>query len=108
MTFFGGGRAGVHFVSIDDIDNKHIVHKACCSWSAGQDIQYVPPEKRRTAETYSKLTYTELIHEHYKRVSFICYFFIMFFADIGRRGQVTNILSVVEVNPWTGVAKQAA
>ena len=37
---------------------------------------------------YSQLSYMQLIHEHYKRV--------------------TNVLSTVEMNPWTGASVSKA
>ena len=61
-------RQGVHFASVDDIPRGHRLHSACCGWSAGQDIQHRPPDKRRTAADFAGLTYRELIVEHYRRV----------------------------------------
>ena len=88
ISSFGAQQQGVHFACVDDIEKGHVVHKACCSWSAGQDIQYLPSEKRRTAVDYSQLSYMQLIHEHYKRV--------------------TNVLSTAEMNPWTGASVSKA
>ena len=52
----------------EDIKKGSRVHAACCSWSAGQDIQHTPAADRKTAKEYAARDYRELIEEHYKRL----------------------------------------
>lgn len=59
---------GVMFLSVDDVKRGDNIHALTCKWSAAQDILHLPPEKRKTAEEYSDLSYQDLIVRHCYRV----------------------------------------
>ena len=54
---------------MDYVQNNDKIHSACCSWNAAQDIMHEEQVcDRRTAETFSLLSYRDLINVHCARV----------------------------------------
>ena len=43
-----------------DIEKGSLVHKACCGWSAGQEIQHTPKAERKTAKDFRQMEYKVL------------------------------------------------
>jgi hypothetical protein len=55
--------------TMDFVEKNDKVHLACCSWNAGQDIMHEEQvSNRRTAKTFSLLSYRDLINVHCSRV----------------------------------------
>jgi hypothetical protein len=71
MDAFGDRPGGmVRFMDMDAVTKGDAAHRACCSWTAAQEIQHVsPPEKRQDARTLARLSYTELIGMHAARAA---------------------------------------
>jgi hypothetical protein len=65
----GQGTPMVRFVGMEHVVPGDKVHKACCSWSAAQDIQHETVEaRRRNATEWGMLGYPELLMAHGRRV----------------------------------------
>jgi hypothetical protein len=66
----GEASPSVRLAALESVQRNDTVHRACCSWSAAQDIQHEPDaSKRRTAAMYSALSFRELLAVHARRVN---------------------------------------
>ena len=60
----------IRFLDVDEVCTGDPAHRACCSWSAAQEIQHVPDAShRKTAADFKRLSYAELMLVHAQRAA---------------------------------------
>lgn len=61
------GEDGARFLPLHTVKLGDPVHRACCEWSAGQDILLLPEERQCTALAYASYSYEDLLRKALSR-----------------------------------------